>query len=120
MTDPPDNSAPPQPPVPSTSEAKVDRSRQGKAMGLVAVIYGIGALAFELYFISAASTVMTNDRLSPLLPFLPLVILVGIVLFVVAAFFGKAARKRATIGGILMAAPFAVLVLVFIVGTVSQ
>jgi hypothetical protein len=86
-------------------------------MGRVALFYGVGALAFELYFIAAASTVMDNDMLSPLLPFLPLVILVGLALFVATAFFGRAARKRATIGGFLMAGPFLVLVLVFLVGS---
>jgi low temperature requirement protein LtrA len=120
MTDLAGDSASPKPPVPSEHEAAHADAQRGKVLGTVALVYGVAALAFELYFISAASTVMEDNTLNNLLPILPVVIVVGLVLFIVTAFFGKAARKRATIGGFLMAAPFLVFLLVMIVSTVGQ
>lgn len=90
-------------------------SAPGMKLSRVALYYCVAALFYQVVVFGAAGSVMTSNWYQYIFFPTPFVILAGIVLCLIAGTRGGAARKRAVIGGILLAIPFVVFVLLVLV-----
>ena len=83
------------------------RATRSKAYGIVALLYSVGVVAYEIVVVVAAFTAGGLDYgdLEALLPGLPFVVLSGIAVCIATSRFAPRGRVFPTIGGVLMILP---------------